>query len=95
MEGALQLLTLRQESYIKVVTGLTELASFQAASRAGAFEPEPEGRLMRALPAVGKLQVARIPTSAEGASGPATSSEAVSGRASPAQSEAGSAFGVG
>ena len=29
-----------------MVTGLTELASFQAASAAGAFEPEPEGRLM-------------------------------------------------
>ena len=141
IERACKLLIVRQESYIKVVTGLTELASFQAASRAGAFEPEPEGRLMeqhrfvkslpiphallehrsgrqgelpvggpaptpaateeamrvlmRSLPAFGKLQVARVPTSTEGASGPATSSEAVSGRASPAQSEAGSAFGVG
>ena len=46
IERACKLLTLRQESYIKVVTGLTELASFQAASAAGAFEPEPERRLM-------------------------------------------------
>ena len=141
MERACELLTIRQESYIKVVTGLTELASFQAASRAGAFEPEPEGRLMeqhrfvkslpiphallehrngrqgelpvggpaptpaatedairvlmRALPAVGKLQVARIPTSTEGASGLATSSEVVSGRVTPTQSDAGTTFGVG
>ena len=141
IEQACKLLTVRQESYIKVATELTELASFQVASAAGAFEPEPEGRLMeqhhyvrslpiphallehgsgrqgglpvggpaptptaaedairvlmRTLPAFGKLQEARVPTSAEGASGPATSSEAVSGRASPAQSEAGSAFGVG
>ena len=141
IEQACRLLIVRQESYIKVVTGLTELASFQAASAAGAFEPEPEGRLMekhhymsslpiphvllehgssrqgvlpvggpaptptatedairvlmRTLPAFGKLQEARVSTPAEGASGPATSSEAVSGRASPAQSEAGSAFGVG
>ena len=141
IEQACKLLTVRQESYIKVATELTELASFQVASAAGAFEPEPEGRLMeqhryvrslpiphallehgsgrqgglpvggpaptptaaedairvlmRTLPAFGKLQEARVTTSAEGASGPATSSEAVSGRASPAQSEAGSAFGVG
>ena len=46
IELACKLLTVRQESYIKVATELTELASFQAASRAGAFEPEPEGRLM-------------------------------------------------
>ena len=141
IELACKLLTVRQESYIKVATELTELASFQVASAAGAFEPEPEGRLMeqhrfvqsmpiphvllehrsgrqgespvsgpvpapatseepmkvlmRALPAVGKLQVARIPTSTEGASGLATSSEVVSGRVTPTQSDAGSAFGVG
>ena len=141
IEQACKLLTVRQESYIKVATELTELASFHVASAAGAFEAEPEGRLMeqhhyvrslpiphallehgsgrqgglpvggpaptptatedairvlmRTLPAFGKLQEARVTTPAEGASGPATSSEAVSGRASPAQSEAGSAFGVG
>ena len=141
IERACKLLIVRQESYIKVVTGLTELASFQVASAAGAFEPEPERRLMeqhhymaslpiphvllehgsgrqgglpvggpaptpaateeamrvlmRSMPAFGKLQEARVSTPAEGASGPATSSEAVSRRASPAQSEAGSAFGVG
>ena len=141
IELACKLLTVRQESYIKVATELTELASFQVASAAGAFEPEPERRLMeqhhyvkslpiphvllehgsghqgglpvggpaptptatedairvlmRTLPAFRKLPEARVTTPAEGASGPATSSEAVSGRASPAQSEAGSAFGVG
>ena len=141
LEQACKLLTVRQESYIKVATELTELASFQVASAAGAFEPEPEGRLMeqhhymtslpiphvllehgsgrqgglpvggpaptptaaedairvlmRTLPAFRKPQEARVTTPAEGASGPATSQEAVSGRVSPAQSEVGSAFGVG
>ena len=139
IELACKLLTVRQESYIKVATELTELASFRVASAAGAFEPEPEGRLMeqhhyvkslpiphvllehgrqgglpvggpaptptaaedairvlmRTLPAFRKPQEARVSTPAEGASGPATSSEAVSGRVSPAQSEVGSAFGVG
>ena len=46
IEQACKLLVVRQESYIKVATELTELASFQVASAAGAFEPEPEGRLM-------------------------------------------------
>ena len=135
------MLALRQESYLKAATGLSELESFQAALRAGAFGEEPERRLveqhrfvqsmpiphvllehrsgrqgelpvggpapapatseepmrvlMRALPAVGKPQVARIPTSTEGASGLATSSEVVSGRVTPTQSDAGSTFGVG
>ena len=62
---------------------------------APATSEEPMRVLMRALPAVGKPQVARVPTSTEGASGLATSSEVVSGRVTPTQSDAGSAFGVG
>ena len=141
MERCCELLTLRQESYLKAATGLSELESFQAALRAGAFGEEPERRLveqhrfvqsmpiphvllehrsgrqgqipvsvpvpaparseepmkelMNVLPLVEKPQVARAPTSTEGASGLATSLEGVSGRFTPTLSDAGSTFGVG
>ena len=62
IELACKLLTVRQESYIKVATELTELASFRVASAAGAFEPEPERRLMEQHHYVKSLPIPHTPS---------------------------------